>query len=191
MNEPQLMNGRKCGRCTLCCKLLRIDVFSKPRGIWCKHCDLGRGCRIYQSRPDECRTFLCNYLAIASGKQLYLDEHWYPADCKMVLYLEGGNCLAIHVDPSRPAAWQCEPYRSQINSWAVDAAADGQQVIVYVGKRAIAILPDGDEDLGIMEEGDRIITSKKNTPAGPRFKVLKVKADDPRIPSQGPDRSDR
>jgi hypothetical protein len=27
--------GRNCGDCSLCCKLIRVDAFDKPAGVWC------------------------------------------------------------------------------------------------------------------------------------------------------------
>ena len=34
----------------------------KPSYQWCKHCDIGVGCKIYKTRPQGCKDFLCLYL---------------------------------------------------------------------------------------------------------------------------------
>jgi len=49
-----------CGDCTACCKALSIDEIDKPAGVMCTHC--GKGCTIYDKRPDVCREFECAYL---------------------------------------------------------------------------------------------------------------------------------
>ena len=48
---------RTCGTCTLCCRVLAVVDIGKPAGAPCAHCAEGKGCRIYDSRPQECRLF--------------------------------------------------------------------------------------------------------------------------------------
>lgn len=55
-------NSRTCGTCTACCKTHPIRELEKPAGGWCPHCHIGHGCRIYESRPDSCREFECQWL---------------------------------------------------------------------------------------------------------------------------------
>lgn len=54
---------RQCGECRACCTPLAISELKKPAGVPCKH--IGgprqRGCRIYASRPDSCRGYLCGW----------------------------------------------------------------------------------------------------------------------------------
>jgi hypothetical protein len=61
--EPVIASGRQCGACTICCKLLPISTegFKKTTNVLCMHCDEGRGCRIYESRPSFCRSFYCEW----------------------------------------------------------------------------------------------------------------------------------
>jgi hypothetical protein len=83
---------RRCGGCTLCCKLLpmkrevahvqqainqMIDAgeltlqqvaamepdFDKPSGAKCKHSRHGKGCAVYDRRPFGCRFWMCQWLA--------------------------------------------------------------------------------------------------------------------------------
>ena len=49
---------RECGDCTLCCKLPAIKDF-KEGYKWCKHCDIGKGCTTYETRPQPCIDFNC------------------------------------------------------------------------------------------------------------------------------------
>lgn len=53
---------RKCGECTLCCKLLPVPVMRKAGGVRCKHQRLSKGCSIYATRPLSCAAFSCKWL---------------------------------------------------------------------------------------------------------------------------------
>ena len=83
---------RKCGECSLCCKLLpmaeserqsardaadamfkvglmdprtmvnAIEVFDKPAGVRCPHQRHGKGCALYSRRPFGCRVWTCRWL---------------------------------------------------------------------------------------------------------------------------------
>src|SRR5262245_56261740 len=64
---------RKCGECSLCCKLPRVDDVEKPSWTWCRHCDVGKGCSIYESRPNICREFKCRWLTDTD-----LPDEWRP-----------------------------------------------------------------------------------------------------------------
>jgi hypothetical protein len=58
MNEVQ----RRCGGCTLCCKLLPQVELKKPGGQRCQHQRMGQGCMIYARRPPSCRLWSCRWL---------------------------------------------------------------------------------------------------------------------------------
>ena len=66
---------RTCGECSLCCKLARVEEVEKPSWTWCKHCDIGHGCRIYHSpdRPRVCQDFKCRWLT-----DFQLPDEWRP-----------------------------------------------------------------------------------------------------------------
>lgn len=176
-DEVRIVSGRECGGCTLCCKVLSIAELDKPQSEWCRHCDIGRGCRIYDERPSECRNFYCGYLTWPAA-----GEHWYPARSKMVIVSElGGNRLAIRVDPARPNAWREEPYYSEIKHWARSADPTKMQIVVFIRNRAIVILPDEEVDLGLVGEDERIISGKVIENGRPRLRAMKLRIDDPRI----------
>ncbi len=182
MDESPILSGRACGSCTLCCKVLRIIELGSPQGQWCRHCDIGRGCRIYDRRPSECRSFHCGYLLWPMT-----GEHWFPARSKMVIVSElDGKRVAIHVDPDRPDAWRERPYHDEIRQWAISAAQQGHQIVVFIGRRAIVIFPDREVDLGPIADDERIITFEKRGPAGNVWEAVKLKADDPRIAGKEP-----
>jgi len=152
--------ARECGGCTMCCRVMGIGALDKPEGVWCPHCEPGRACRIYDTRPQECRDFYCLWL-----KDEKLDARWKPDVAKFCMTLEAGRRrLCIHVDRSRPDAWKREPYYAQIKAWSKSYLRVGMQVIVGIGDRCIAVLPNRDVDLGIVEPGMFIIT--KPGPSG-------------------------
>ena len=53
---------RKCGECTACCKTHPVSSLNKEMSVWCKNCDIGKGCKIYPDRPKDCNDFMCQWL---------------------------------------------------------------------------------------------------------------------------------
>lgn len=51
----------ECNGCTLCCKLLDVHWMDSPSNVWCKHCDIGSGCKIFADAPDDCLNYQCVY----------------------------------------------------------------------------------------------------------------------------------
>ena len=141
---------RACGDCSLCCKLLRIASLDKPNGKWCSHCKAGKGCDIYESRPQDCRDFDCSWL---TGQ---LGDAWYPLNAKLVIDMKG-PWVMVHVDPSVPNRWREEPYFSQIQYWAAFGVDRGVWVLVFVKKRVRIILPNKELDVGEFSPGDHIM----------------------------------
>lgn len=152
--------GRSCGSCTLCCKVLAIDELHKPHGEWCPHAKPGRGCAIYAERPGSCREFHCGWL-VSPG----LSQEWFPASSKIVLmYVENG--ITAVVDAGRPDAWKSPPFYQQLKTWSAAFLQHNRQVLVRVGNRTIAILPEEDADLGQMGPGERVIIETAQAPTG-------------------------
>ena len=57
----ELVPGRECGTCNLCCAVPVIDSpeMTKLSGSVCRHSQ--GGCDIYDTRPDVCRRFFCGW----------------------------------------------------------------------------------------------------------------------------------
>lgn len=152
-------NGRDCGACALCCKLLEIREIGKPQAQWCPHCVNHARCGIYERRPGECRTFNCEWLLKPE-----IGDEWRPTRSKMVLFfLRDGDLdkLVVHVDPGAPLAWRNEPYYSQLKRWAENLAEHNGTVNIYARNRVTIVLPDDDIDLGVFEPGDTIALAKR------------------------------
>ena len=56
------MQTRECGDCNMCCKLPEIPSINKKSYSWCKNCNIGEGCNIYEKRPEKCKEFVCLYV---------------------------------------------------------------------------------------------------------------------------------
>ncbi len=61
--EQELVAGRTCGACNVCCVALTIDdpALQKVQGYRCRNALPSNGCAIYDARPDTCRTFYCGW----------------------------------------------------------------------------------------------------------------------------------
>ena len=148
------MSARDCGECTLCCKVLGIAALDKPLGRWCPHCALGKGCTVYETRPEECRTFDCLWL-----QRETLGPEWRPDRAKFVLCATPDNStLIVQVDPGAPDAWRRAPYLAVLRQWSKAANEARRQLIVMVGTRATVVLPDRDVPLGTVGPGDHIVS---------------------------------
>ncbi len=129
-----------------------VAALAKPVAKWCPHCAPGRGCKIYETRPEECRTFNCNWTF-----DTRLGPQWKPEKSKFILITAPeGNGLEIRCDPGFPTAWRVEPFHSQIRDWSREALEMGGIVVVYVGNSGTLITPDREFVLGEVRETDRI-----------------------------------
>ncbi len=61
--EPDLVPGRACGTCNVCCVALTIDdpELQKPQGYRCRNTLPDKSCAIYATRPQTCRAFYCGW----------------------------------------------------------------------------------------------------------------------------------
>ena len=139
-DAPHEIN-RGCDGCTLCCKVLGVQEIEKPSETLCVHCELGMGCKIYQTRPQECIDFTCGYLLEPN-----LGPEWKP-DVSGIVLRTLGRTLTAHVDASTPNAWLREPYYSTLRQWARAGAQNGHKVLVSIMPRLIEILPNGEKTL--------------------------------------------
>ena len=151
----------------MCCKVPYIKEFDKPPGFWCRHAVSGRGCGIYGSHPVSCQTFYCSWMQDAR-----LGPEWKPDRAKFVLHLQpNGVNLQVAVDPGFPNAWTRPPYYGHLKRWAQEGAERGAFVFVRVGQRMVAVLPDGDRDIGTVDLHDEVVVSRKLTAAGYAYDV--------------------
>lgn len=161
---------RSCGTCTLCCKVMKIESAASPRGKWCQHCEKGMGCRIYATRPQECRDFYCSFVLDDS-----MPEYWNPIICGMVITLNTErNCHVIYVNDGQIGAWRKEPYRQDLFEVSANFFQSMGPILVRAGRRAFAIFPDKEIDLGYMTDAQGIMYEVG--PAGVTCKVIDMPA---------------
>jgi hypothetical protein len=173
---PTNVDGRSCGNCSLCCKLAKVDELDKPSGVWCRHCAPGRGgCTIYETRPPVCRNYFCSWIVDSR-----LGPEWYPLTSKMILSLENsGQRVCVRVEPGHADAWRREPYYSQLKTWSRAAVEARRQIVVFINKRVIVILPDKDVEFADVELGEQIWVGAQDTPVGRTWHAAKIPADVP------------
>jgi hypothetical protein len=156
----------------LCCKTLAVAELAKPPGAWCPHCLRSGGCAIYESRPAGCRDFHCEWLL--SEK---LGPEWKPDRARFALMVTATGHLAACVDPGFPSAWRRPPYYPVLWRWARERAASPASlwpgVDVWIGRRCILLLPDGEADLGIVAADEEVRIERRMTPSGPAYAASK------------------
>ena len=172
MSDPAIVPGRGCNGCTMCCKLLKIAVLNKPPLVWCEHCDVGVGCKIYEARPQVCREFICEYL-----RNPNLGEEWRPDQCKMVVLNDSRNkAVVVQVDSSRPNAWRMAPFYEHIKKVAERALANNWYLVVWEGAEAVVVLPDRDVRLGKVEGGSIVVSTLEAEDGSVRYEAKFVPA---------------
>lgn len=75
-------------------------------GDWCPHCEVGKGCKVYDSRPKDCENYACMWLQLReAGKPISDDLR--PDRCKVIVDAAAdGLDHYVRTDPSRPDAWK-------------------------------------------------------------------------------------
>ncbi len=70
-----VIEERSCEGCTACCEVLpiRTEKLDKPANQLCPHCVDGKGCTVYDIRPDVCRGFYCGWFFLPD-----LSPAWHP-----------------------------------------------------------------------------------------------------------------
>lgn len=53
---------QKCGGCIECCFAFRVVELKKEPFIECEHAEKGKGCKIYETRPQSCRDCNCAWI---------------------------------------------------------------------------------------------------------------------------------
>jgi len=96
---------RRCGECSLCCTVLRVDELGKLGGEACRHLDSERGgCAIHPDRPQICRAYRCMWLRGALEEQDRPDRLGALVD---LLPVGAGLRLSIH--EASPGAYDRSP----------------------------------------------------------------------------------
>ena len=140
------MSEKTCGTCSICCKIVAVSDLNKPAHQWCVHNVPHKGCGIWGKHPEVCKAWQCGWILMPQ-----LDEQWKPERCGFIIRNRYEiNQLVIDVDPAKPDSWRKEPFYSRIRHWAQSSRASGQQIMVCIGRREIAIFAEEDVDAGML-----------------------------------------
>ncbi len=127
---PATPSVRQCGSCSACCTLLEVEEVGTSVNEWCRHCEAGKGCTIYDSRPQMCRSFSCAWL------QGHLTDEWFPEKAGMVVHFSQ-DAVNVQVDSANPDRWRQEPYFSKLCEWSLNGITRngnrGYATLVAVG----------------------------------------------------------
>jgi hypothetical protein len=163
--------ARSCGSCSMCCKLPEIPwVDNKPRGHWCKHCKPGRGCGIWDTRPQPCKEFHCEWIKDAS-----LGDEWKPDRSRFYLnFREALGILTVMVDPGSPNSWRREPYHAFLRALA-ESMAQKQFIIQVVTLQSVVVLgPDKEFPVGDFDGQLKLRWQTQTTPRGIHYELIGV-----------------
>jgi hypothetical protein len=128
----------------MCCKVMAIKELNKPPLRWCDHCAIGKGCTIYETRPQSCGTFMCGWLAYEQ-----MGPEWRPDRSKIVMFAdEDGRRIVFDCDTAAPAAWRDRKFLPTIMQYGAAAEATGNTVLVCVGTQMYFIGRERVIDLG-------------------------------------------
>jgi hypothetical protein len=167
--STQVIPGRECGSCSLCCKVYTIAEINKPAGKWCQHCTPGKGCAIHDALPHQCAEFNCMWRTEET-----MSPAWKPDRAKMVLSVFPQNgFIYVQVDPGAPSAWRKQPYYDQLRQLARNNLQRGVHVLVFVNDHATLIMPEQDVPLGPMKPTDGFSVRQVFGPNGMTYEVTR------------------
>ena len=120
----------------MCCSALDIPEFNKPPGPACEHCIASGGCKIYDTRPQLCRDFECEWLT-----ERTLPQTLRPDKVGTIL-MEADDTDEYRAvcSPSRPNAWR----HPLVFAHLVRVAKTGRTVVAKAGLNSWRIFASGE-----------------------------------------------
>jgi hypothetical protein len=110
-----------------------------------------------------------------------MGPEWKPNQAHFIMEPQPEeNRIFINLDPARPDAWLKEPYISVFRRWAREMVQTRRQVLVRNGFRTIALLPNGQTDLGMVTDDD-VILMETHASDPSHFRFHKMAKNDPRL----------
>jgi len=152
-----------CGECTLCCKVLGIEIRggerrlsdltedgNKPIDEWCLHCSQEHGCRIYEEddKPIACADFECWWLqSQRTDMKMPLEER--PDKVRGVLVSNPDGVVTVNVSVEDHGAWR----RGKLSKMIGRLDRAGLVVFAACGDERYAV---SDEAVKLVERGVKI-----------------------------------
>jgi hypothetical protein len=138
--------GKSCGSCTECCKTMTVNELQKPGGVYCPHCNIGGGCKIYPDRPSSCRTFMCAWLYSPN-----MGPEFKPDKTHVVIWQwDDSHILFADCDPDYPDAWRAPKIINFLRQTAGKIGPSGWKIIAAVEKQTWLVT----EHAILSEEGE-------------------------------------
>jgi hypothetical protein len=132
---------RRCGECTLCCKLLPVKELGKGAGERCRH-QRGLGCKVYhqlRTVSPPCELWTCRWLTGNDTADLARPDRSHYVIDVMPDYVRGENkqtgasfmvpVVQIWIDPNFPDAHRDSALRAYVER----RAAEGMAALVRYG----------------------------------------------------------
>jgi len=149
-----------CGDCTMCCRVFAIAELQKPLNKWCKHCDIGKGCRIYETRPAVCVDFACIWLE-SHKRGFPMNEDLRPDRCKVMFApTTNDNVVTAVTMPGMSSALNSKPVRELIkklvdDGMGVTAGVTGATSMLFFDKEGSHSVEMTEPDENGMQWGNR------------------------------------
>jgi hypothetical protein len=134
-----------CGSCTACCRVYAIPTLDKPAGKWCQHCDIGKGCKVYDDRPKLCVDFKC----------LWLQSQDRDPDERQPLDLRPDKCKVVFSPTTKDGLFAAMVMPGSPDAWRKGPAARLIALMVRRGLRVVAGLPASTTKVMIDQYGER------------------------------------
>ena len=141
-----------CGSCTACCRVFAIPQIEKQAGDWCQHCDVGVGCKIYETRPKICVDFACLWLQSRAqpDARLHMPDALRPDRCKVVFSpATDPTIMGATTMPGAPDAWTRKPVQNFIRT------------LIGMGLRVVVGQPNSTEKIMLDRGGMRRVEMTK------------------------------
>lgn len=129
-----------CGSCNVCCTVMGVDEIDKAPGDKCVHL-CGKGCSIYQFRPQSCRAFECLWLQMQASEKP-LPKNMRPDRCG-VMFVPSPITDVIAAHCTSEAVFDAKPVGRHVMRWMVN----GIKFIRIVGDRRTVIGLEAPRDI--------------------------------------------
>jgi len=116
---------RSCGTCISCCYNPKIPELKKEERVLCQNCS-GSNCLVYETRPNDCRTFLCSWM------QGELYENQRPDMCGVMIENHG---------PFRFAMCEGDEWKEMSQTFNV-YTKHGIPVVIGTKKETFVMIPE-------------------------------------------------
>lgn len=100
----------QCNECTLCCNLIAVPWMNSPAGKWCKECDIGIGCKIYDNGiSNDCLNYKCAYNDLENPS-----IELRPDKCNIIFENVDGSIFLGTMHPKHNDSYKKEIIRNQV-----------------------------------------------------------------------------